>query len=85
MLDTPNQIEFFRLLTLRQMLKLELLGMKRSGKSAYSIIKQETGLKGSRQSVYEQFSKLLGKDWYADRWVPRDWSDSMAGMEVPVR
>ncbi len=62
MLDAPNQIEFFRLLTLRQMLKLELLGMKRTGRSAYSIIKQETGLKGSRQSVYEQFSKLLGKD-----------------------
>lgn len=62
MLDTHNQIEFFRLLTLRQMLKLELLGMKRSGRSAYSIIKQETGLKGSRQSVYEQFSQLLGKD-----------------------
>ena len=61
-LDTPNQIEFFRLLTLRQMLKLELMGMKRTGQSAYSIIKQETGLTGSRQSVYAQFSKLLGKE-----------------------
>lgn len=62
MLNTPNQIEFFRLLTLRQMLKLELMGMKRSGRSAYSIIKKEIGLKGSRESVYQQFSALLGKE-----------------------
>ena len=61
-LDNPNQIAHFRLLTLRQMLKLELLGMKHSsGKSAYAMIKRELGLKGSRQSVFEQLSKMLGK------------------------
>jgi hypothetical protein len=57
-----NQIEHFRLLTLLQMLKLELRGMSRSGRSAYTIIKAETGLKGSRQRVYEQFAALLGKE-----------------------
>ena len=61
MLTEPNQIETFRLLTLLQMLKLELKGMTRSGRSAYVIIKEETGLKGSRQRVYEQFAALLGK------------------------
>jgi len=61
MLTEPNQIETFRLLTLLQMLKLELRGMSRSGRSAYTIIKKETGLKGSRQRVYEQFAALLGK------------------------
>jgi hypothetical protein len=61
-LSDKNQIENFRLLTLLQMLKLELRGMSRSGRSAYTIIKKETGLKGSRQRVYEQFSALLGKE-----------------------
>jgi anion-transporting ArsA/GET3 family ATPase len=60
-LDTPEQIATFRLLTLRQMLKLEMLGMTRRGRSAYSIIKQELGLKGSKQSVFNQLSELLGK------------------------
>ena len=61
MLNTTNQIEHFRLLTLRQMLKLELIGMKRSGRSAYSIIKNELGLKGNKQSVFNQLSEMLGK------------------------
>jgi hypothetical protein len=61
MLNTPNQIEHFRLLTLRQMLKLELLGMKRSGRSAYAIIKGELGLKGNKKSVFDQLSDMLGK------------------------
>jgi hypothetical protein len=57
-----DALHMFRLLSLRQMLKLELMGMKRHGRSAYSIIKQETGLTGSRQSVFDQFTKLLGLD-----------------------
>lgn len=61
MLDAPDQIEHFRLLTLRQMLRLELIGMKRSGRSAYSIIKDELGLKGNKQSVFNQLSEMLGK------------------------
>lgn len=61
MQNTTNQIEHFRLLTLRQMLRLELLGMKRSGRSAYSIIKVELGLKGNKQSVFDQLSEMLGK------------------------
>lgn len=61
MLDAPDQIEHFRLLTLRQMLRLELIGMKRRGRSAYSIIKYELGLKGNKQSVFNQLSEMLGK------------------------
>jgi hypothetical protein len=61
-LHEPEQIATFRLLTLRQMLKLELLGMKRRGRSAYSIIKSELGLKGSRETVFKELSTLLGKD-----------------------
>ncbi len=58
-LDTPEQIAQFRLNTLHKMLKLEMLGMKRRGQSAYSIVKQETGLKGSKQKVYDQLTEIL--------------------------
>jgi hypothetical protein len=58
-LDTAEQIAQFRLNTLHKMLKLEILGMKRRGQSAYSIVKQETGLKGSKQKVYDQLTAIL--------------------------
>jgi hypothetical protein len=60
-LTTPEQISGARLITLRGALKLELLGMKRRGRSAYSIIKEEFGLKGNKQKVYDQFD-LIVKD-----------------------
>ena len=58
--DTPELIEGRRLLTLKACLKLEVKGMGRShGPSAYSRIKQEFGLKGSKQNVLTQFEALL--------------------------
>lgn len=55
---TGHQIEGARLLTLRSMLKLEMLGMKRSrSPSAYSILKQE-GFKGTREQVLEQLNEI---------------------------
>ena len=59
-LDTPEAINQFRMRALRGALKMEIFGMKRRGQSAYSIIKQEFGLKGNKQSVLEQFEKLIG-------------------------
>ena len=59
-LDTPEAINLFRMRALRGALKMEIFGMKRRGQSAYSIIKQEFGLKGNKQSVLEQFEKLIG-------------------------
>jgi len=59
-LDTPEQIEMFRYKTLLKGLRLEILGMQMSrGKSCYSIIKQEFGLKGSKQKVFDQFKLML--------------------------
>lgn len=58
-INTPEQIELFRLSALHKMLKLEMLGMTRRGQSAYSIIKAETGLKGSRKQVFEQLGDFL--------------------------
>jgi hypothetical protein len=54
---TGHQIEAARLLTLRQMLKLEMLGMSKSkGPTAYSTLKM-MGYKGSRQAVFDQLSE----------------------------
>tara|TARA_B100002019_G_scaffold88104_1_gene76348 strand:- start:19976 stop:20203 length:228 start_codon:yes stop_codon:yes gene_type:complete len=57
--DTPTQIALFRLLSLRGALKLETLGMKRRGQSVYSILKQEYGFKGSKQSVLTQLEQKI--------------------------
>ena len=48
----PDQIDAARLLTLRQMLRLEMLGMTKKGRSAYSILKSDFGFKGSRESIF---------------------------------
>ena len=52
---TGENIYIFRLSILEKALKLELLGMKGRGRSAYSVIKSEFGFKGNKQSVYDQF------------------------------
>ena len=52
---TGENIDLFRMSILEKALTLELLGMKGRGRSAYSVIKSEFGLKGNRQSVYDQF------------------------------
>ena len=52
-LTTTEQIETFRLITLRSALKLEIKGLKRNGQSAYKILKA-MGFTGLRQSVLEQ-------------------------------
>ena len=54
---TGHQIEAARLLTLRQMLKLEMLGMSRSkGPTAYSTLKM-MGFKGTRQDVFNALTE----------------------------
>lgn len=56
-----EHIPVFRMLALKGALKLEILGLHRRGRSAYSIIKEEFGLKGSKQSVLAQYEGLLRK------------------------
>ena len=54
---TGHQIEAARLLTLRQMLKLEMLGMSKSkGPTAYSTLKM-MGFKGTRQDVFNALTE----------------------------
>ena len=59
MLTDADQILAFRLLTLLSGLKLEVRGLRTRGRSCYQIIKAETGLKGTRRQVLEQFEKQL--------------------------
>ncbi len=58
-LDTPEQIDMFRFLSLKSALKLECLGMSRRGQSAYSIVKAEYGLKGNKKSVLKQMEQII--------------------------
>ena len=58
---TKDNINFFRLLSLRSALKLEIVGMKKRGRSAYSIIKEEFGFKGSKQSVLADLEELIAQ------------------------
>ena len=56
---TGEAINNYRLKVLASALRLECLGMKRNGPSVYSMIKREYNLKGSKQSVYNQFQSMI--------------------------
>ena len=56
-ITNTDHIAQMRILTLRQALKLEMLGMTRGGKSAYAILKAE-GYKGPRQAIFDQLTEL---------------------------
>jgi hypothetical protein len=57
--DSIEQINLFRMKALRGALKLEILGMKRKGRSAYSLIKEEFGFKGNREKVLDQIEAKI--------------------------
>jgi hypothetical protein len=59
MVTGEASINLFRMTALKSMLRLELVGMKRRGRSAHSIVKQEYNLKGNKQKVFDQFCKLV--------------------------
>jgi len=58
-LNTPEQIDMFRFLSIRSALKLECLGMKGRGQTAYSIAKTEYGFKGNKRSVLSQMEQII--------------------------
>ena len=60
--DTPEKIDLYRMHVLHKMLKLEMLGIKmnKGGQpTAYSAIKKEYSLKGSRQKVYDTMTEII--------------------------
>jgi len=58
-IDTPEGIEFFQLCARKGALSLEIRGLKRHGRTAYSICKEVYGLKGSRKSVLAQMQAMV--------------------------
>jgi hypothetical protein len=56
-ITNPDHIAQMRILTLRQALRLEMMGMKKRGSSAYSTLKA-LGFKGTRQEIFDQLSEL---------------------------
>jgi len=60
--DDIQAINEFRMRSLRGALKLEIAGMKRKGRSAYSIVKEEFKLKGNKQKVLEQLEEIMQKN-----------------------
>ena len=62
MITDPTQIAHFRYCTLLRGLGLELKGLRFSkGMTMYALAKKELGLKGTRESVYNQLADMLGK------------------------
>jgi hypothetical protein len=57
--DTPEDIWFAQLAARKAALKLELRGLSRHGRTAYSICKSEYGLKGTREQVLAQMERLV--------------------------
>ena len=57
--DTPEKIQAWQLLTLKAALKLETLGMRRHGVSAFSIVKKQFGFKGNKKTVLQQYEQYL--------------------------
>lgn len=57
-----GQVQYAQALVLAKALKLEIRGMRRRGRSAYSIVKEKFGLKGSRERVLEQLEQALEHD-----------------------
>ena len=60
--DTPQKIELYRMHVLEKMLKLEIrcVKMTKYGQpTAYSAIKKEYNLKGSKQRVWDTFKELI--------------------------
>jgi hypothetical protein len=59
---TGQAINQFQAKVLLSALKLEVLGMKRNGRSAYSLAKERYNLTGNKQTVYYKLCKLLERE-----------------------
>jgi len=62
-LDTTAQIDIYRNIVLLQGIELELIGIRMTrGRTCYSMIKEQFGLKGNKQKVRDQLAKILGRE-----------------------
>ena len=58
-ITNPEDIDLYTVKAKRVALVLEMKGMKKRGRSAYSLIKEEFGLKGNKQKVFEQLGEII--------------------------
>ena len=59
-IEGENAINVMHMLSLKGALKLECKGMRRSrGPSAFAVVKQEYGFKGTKVEVLDQFEQHL--------------------------
>ena len=58
-IDKPNHLELYRMMVQRQALKLQMKGIRTRGRSAYSMIKEQYGLKGNITKVYTEFTVMI--------------------------
>lgn len=57
-----TEIEFFQLAARAKAVHLEILGMKRRGRSAYAIAKQVYNLRGTREHVRDQLQNMVSNE-----------------------
>jgi len=56
----PSAVNIFRMITLANGLKMEIKGLRMTrGRTCYSIIKSEYGLRGNKARVLAQFQPLV--------------------------
>lgn len=58
---TGNNINLFRLLSMKNAIKLEIKGLRNSRGSVVALCKKEFGFKGSKEKVLEQLEKRIQK------------------------
>ena len=58
---TGNQIPKFRLIVLKKGIEMEAIGLRmtRNSRSALSIVKQEFGWKGNRQTILDKLTEVI--------------------------
>ena len=57
--DTPRDMKLYTLLSIKQTLKLECVGIKFRGGSVYAHVKRTYGFKGNKHSVLAQFTNYI--------------------------
>ena len=57
----PDQTKMAQMLARKTCLRWERFGCNGRGRSVYSIVKKERGLRGNKQGVYTQYCGLVEK------------------------
>ena len=58
-ITSPSQIELFQLKTLAAGLKLEVKGMKKTGRSCYAIAKEHLNIRGDKEYVLTKLNEKI--------------------------